>query len=84
MSKAHFTIIENPNMRILISYQTVVAAYDLHDHTFYRTAKKWSVTTSKHINGFAHDLNISESKVLEQADLEKLVWNYIPSMGDGW
>lgn len=34
--------------RILFSYKTPVACYI--DGKYYRTAHKWSVTTSKHIN----------------------------------
>jgi hypothetical protein len=33
--------------QILFSYETPVAIF--HEDKFYRTSKKWSVTTSKHI-----------------------------------
>jgi hypothetical protein len=36
-------------VRILFSYKTPVAVYDGKGN-YYRTEKKWSVTTSKHIN----------------------------------
>lgn len=38
---------------VLISYDTPVAARI--DGDFFRTEKKWSKTTSKHINGWLHD-----------------------------
>lgn len=42
------TEIQTENKSILFSYKTPVAAFV--DDNFYRTKKKWSVTTSKHIN----------------------------------
>ena len=36
--------------RIFFSYQTPVAAWIDSEATYYKTSKKWSVTTSKHIN----------------------------------
>jgi hypothetical protein len=38
--------------QILFSYQTPVAM--LQDNKFYKTDKKWSVTTSKHIGKWAN------------------------------
>ena len=38
--------------QVLFSYQTPVACWI--DGQFYRTAKKWSVTTTKQINRWAH------------------------------
>ncbi len=35
--------------QVLVSYDTPVAAM-LPDHTYIRTERKWSVTTSRHIN----------------------------------
>lgn len=42
------TEVEINGATVLFSYKTPVAANK--DGAFYRTAKKWSVTTSKHIN----------------------------------
>ena len=42
------TEITTSNARILFSYKTPVAAFV--DGAAYRTEKKWSVTTSRHIN----------------------------------
>lgn len=41
---------------ILVSYQTPVAMYDHGSNTAYKTERKWSKTTSKHINAW-FDLN---------------------------
>ena len=38
----------NNGYQVLFSYQTPVAC--LSDNGYYRTATKWSVTTSRHIN----------------------------------
>ena len=38
----------NNGYQVLFSYQTPVAC--LSDNGYYRTSKKWSVTTSRHIN----------------------------------
>jgi hypothetical protein len=35
---------------ILFSYKTPVACQDTETEWMYRTSKKWSVTTSRHIN----------------------------------
>jgi hypothetical protein len=47
--KANMTELETGNHRILFSYKTPVAV--LHaDGMTYRTEKRWSNTTSRHIN----------------------------------
>jgi hypothetical protein len=45
---SNMTEIESNGNHILFSYSTPVAAQTCTG--FYRTSKKWSVTTSKHIN----------------------------------
>jgi hypothetical protein len=45
---ANRTEIETDNKRILISYQTPVAAW-IAGQGYMKTSKKWSRTTSKHI-----------------------------------
>lgn len=57
----------NGNTRILVSYQTPVAAWV--DGRFYRTEKKWSVTTSKHINRW---LDGRQAEVKPQEWFDKL------------
>jgi len=44
------TLLVTPNQLILFSYATPVAIYDKHTYRYFRTAKKWSKTTSRHIN----------------------------------
>ena len=46
---SNMTQLDLPNgYQVLFSYQTPVAC--LSDNGYYRTATKWSVTTSRHIN----------------------------------
>jgi hypothetical protein len=49
--------------RVLFSYKTAVACYT-NDNTVHITSKKWSRTTTKHINawiaGFQFDLKVQE------------------------
>ncbi len=40
---------------VLFSYKTPVAC--LSDNGYYRTSKKWSVTTSRHINKWLQGVN---------------------------
>lgn len=48
--KANMTEIELGGMRVLFSYKTAVAFEDTNNATFYKTEKKWSHTTNRHIN----------------------------------
>ena len=41
--------------QVLFSYRTPVACYD--NGNYYRTATKWSVTTSRHINKWLDGVN---------------------------
>lgn len=45
------TTINIGDWQVLFSYSTPVAAYE-NGVGFYRTSKKWSTTTTKHINRF--------------------------------
>lgn len=38
--------------KVLFSYTTPVACYDYADSCFYKTEKRWSSTTSRHISKF--------------------------------
>lgn len=42
----------NDGTQVLFSYQTPVACWV--DGQFYKTDKKWSVTTTRHINKWTH------------------------------
>ena len=46
---SNMTEVEGATAKMLISYETPVAA-KMHNGPYYRTAKKHSVTTSRHIN----------------------------------
>ncbi len=49
--RANMTELEiKPGVKILFSYKTPVAFHDMNTATVYRTSKKWSVTTTRHIN----------------------------------
>lgn len=68
--KANQTELHTDNGTVIFfSYDTPVAA-QLHTGGFIRTAKKWSVTTSKHINQWLDGAKASE---VEQIVLDNLV-----------
>jgi hypothetical protein len=58
----------NPNIQVLFSYETPVAC--VHHGEVFRTDKKWSVTTSKHINRW---LDGREAKIASQVFFDTLV-----------
>ena len=47
---SNMTLLDTPAHIVLFSYQTPVASYDKTKHEYYRTDKRWSQTTSRHIN----------------------------------
>ena len=51
-------IVLTDGTEILISYKTPVAAY--RGDIFYRTEKKWSATTTKHINSWLGCIEATE------------------------
>jgi hypothetical protein len=51
IGKQNAYIIEGNGFRVLQSYQTIVAL-QAPSGKYYKTDRKWSVTTSKHINKF--------------------------------
>lgn len=51
-NQRNFVEIDTDKYIILISYQTCVAYINRASGYGFRTEKKWSVTTSKHINKF--------------------------------
>lgn len=56
--------------RILFSYETPVAYQSLKTGIYFKTTKKWSKTTSKHINAW---LNGAEANELPQIEFDDLV-----------
>ena len=61
------TEVTKGNDSFLFSYKTLVAANVAG--VWYRTSKKWSVTTSKHINKWLDGIN---AQAIEQDKLESL------------
>ena len=59
----------NNGTEIFFSYETPVAA-KLPDYEYIRTATKWSVTTSRHINKWLEGVNATEG---DQEVLNNLV-----------
>ena len=55
---------------IFISYGTPVAAYVYRGHRWIRSAKKYSVTTSKHVNKWLSGLNV---ETVPQAQIDALM-----------
>jgi hypothetical protein len=47
---SNMTLLETPAHIVLFSYATPVASFDKATYSFHRTTKKWSMTTSRHIN----------------------------------
>jgi hypothetical protein len=53
--KANMTELVLNDYRILFSYKTPVAMQDRRTKEFYQTNKKWSQTTTRHINQWVSD-----------------------------
>jgi len=47
---SNMTLLETPKQIVLFSYATPVASFDKTTYSFSRTSKRWSMTTSRHIN----------------------------------
>jgi len=66
--------VETDAYRILISYKTPVAYYDRNagyaGGVYYRTEKKWSTTTTRHINKW---LGGAKSLTTSQETLDRLL-----------
>ena len=59
------------NVDILVSYETPVAAYHKASNTYYRTLKRWSATTARHIKSWLPDFDNAEVK--DQAYFDDLL-----------
>ena len=58
---SNMTLLETPAHIVLFSYATPVASFDKGTYSFNRTSKKWSMTTSRHINKW-----LDGAKAIEQ------------------
>jgi len=67
--ESNMTELEIGNKNVLFSYRTPVA-YCENGVRFFKTSKKWGVTTSRHINKW---LNGANAKEVEQEQLDALV-----------
>lgn len=47
---SNMTLVDTDSQIVLFSYSTPVASFDKTRYQFNRTAKKWSKTTTRHIN----------------------------------
>ena len=47
---SNMNLIDTPDYIVLFSYSTPVACYNKHTLDYSRTSKKWSMTTTRHIN----------------------------------
>lgn len=59
----HSTEITLSDGKLLYSYNTPVAMFNNLENKYYKTNKKWSKTTSKHINSW-----IPKNAVVEEKD----------------
>lgn len=66
------TEVEIGNKRVLFSYNTPVAYYDLETKQAYKTNKTWSNTTSKHINAWINNLMVPLVIKMGQEEFDKL------------
>lgn len=57
---SNMTELQLGHLRVLVSYSTPVACQDTVNGAFYRTAKRWSNTTSKHINKWLRNARAEE------------------------
>lgn len=69
--KANMTELEIGNKRVLFSYKTPVAYQELTTiGDYYKTNKKWSQTTTRHINQW---LGGNGAKFVDQETIDNLV-----------
>jgi hypothetical protein len=57
---SNMNLIDTHDYLVLFSYATPVACYDKRSLDYYRTAKKWSMTTSRHINKWLDGVQAKE------------------------
>jgi len=57
---SNMTLLQTPSALVLFSYSTPVAVYDKSKHDYYRTAKYWSKTTTRHINKWLDGVQAQE------------------------
>ena len=56
IAKTNATVVYLDDLDVLFSYETPVAYRDNKTGQIYKTAKKWSTTTSRHINAWINEI----------------------------
>lgn len=57
---SNMTLLQTESSLVLFSYATPVAVYDKRNHDYFKTAKKWSKTTTRHINKWLDGVQAQE------------------------
>jgi hypothetical protein len=57
---SNMTLLQTESALVLFSYATPVAVYDKRKHDYFKTAKKWSKTTTRHINKWLDGVQAQE------------------------
>ena len=57
---SNMTLLKTPDSLVLFSYATPVAIYELSTYRYFKTAKKWSKTTTRHINKWLDGVQAQE------------------------
>jgi len=57
---SNMTLVETPHHRVLFSYATPVACFDKHTYDYFKTDRKWSQTTTRHINKWLDGVHANE------------------------
>lgn len=71
--KSNCTELKLNDYIVLFSYKTPVAFFDRQSGEYYKTSKKWSRTTSKHINQWIFDKDAENVKEVSQDVLDSLI-----------
>ena len=73
--KANMTELDTKDLTILFSYKTPVAFVNKETSIFYRTSKKWSQTTTRHINAWLKEFPYARNNTHEisQETIDKIV-----------
>lgn len=67
--------LETSDLKVLFSYRTPVAFVNKETGIFYKTSKKWSRTTSRHISQWLAEFPYSRGNVheVDQETIDKIV-----------
>jgi hypothetical protein len=75
--KANMNEVEIGTKKVLFSYKTPVAYLDIETGKFHRTSKKWSQTTTKHINQWYVQLTNDSFNPLNSVDVDQSELDYL-------